>query len=147
MTHVHNNLNHNDSHHPFNHHDLNHAQHHVFSVKFYLKMFGLLVAFFVLNIFIFKSSISAPYNTILLLSVAIIQAGIVAFFFMELIHEEKFFTFIFLSTILFIILFLGISLLEIPARNFFHPDEGAHILRGYDQEGVYAPAMPKKEVE
>lgn len=120
---------------------------HVFSVKFYLRMFGLLLAFFAINLLIYLSPIPTPYSTGLLLAVATIQAGIVAFFFMELIHEDKFFTFIFISCILFIILFIAISLAEITGRSFFHPDEGAHILRGFDKQGVYAPALPQKGAE
>ena len=123
------------------------SQPHLFSVKFYLKMFSLLVVFLFVNIFVHLSGIPTPYNTLLLLIVASIQSLIVAFFFMELIHEDKFYLFVFGSCVLFIILFVAISLVEIPGRSFFHPDEGAHILRGYDQQGVYAPALPKKGIE
>ncbi len=119
----------------------------VFSKKFYLRMFGLLVVFLVINICVYKAELPSPYNILLYLTVASIQTGIVTLFFMELIHEDKFYTFVFGSCILFIILFMFVSLAEITGRNFFHPDEGAHILRGFDKEGVYAPAFPKKGIK
>jgi len=121
------------------------AHNHVFSLKLYMRMFGVLIAFLLLNLFIYKCDFPSPFSTIMLLTVALIQASIVALFFMELIHEDKFYTFVFGACILFMILFVAISLAEITGRSFFHPDEGAHILRGYDKQGIYAPAAPQNQ--
>lgn len=118
---------------------------HVLSLKLYFRIFALLLGFFFVNISIYLANIPAPYSLILLLTVASIQSILVVLFFMELIHDDKFYFFIFISCILFIILFLAISLAEITGRNFFHPDEGAHVLRGFDQQGVYAPAGPSQK--
>ena len=115
---------------------------HVLPIKLYLRVFGLLIAFFVLSILIYKSGFSSTTNLILLMTTATVQAVMVVVFFMELIHEDKFYAFAFGGSVFFMLLFLFVCLAEIPGRNFFNPEEGVHTLRGYDRSGVYAPAGP-----
>lgn len=122
--------------------DQKYLESQVLPIKLYLKIFFLIFALLGVNLFVYLTHILPQYNTAIFLSVASVQTLLVVLFFMELIHEDKFYFFIFISCILFILLFVIISLLEIPGRNFFHVDEGVHVLRGYDQQGVYAPSAP-----
>lgn len=122
--------------------DQKYLESQVLPIKLYLKIFFLLLAFLGFNLFVYVNNIFPQYSTMLFLGVASIQTLLVVLFFMELIHEDKFYFFIFISSVLFILLFIIISLVEIPGRNFFHPDESVHLLRGYDQQGVYAPSSP-----
>src|SRR5947207_1866396 len=71
------------------------ANPHVFSIKLYLKIFVAVLGLLFVNFGIYLSKIPAPYSLMLLMFVALIQTTLVAMFFMELIHEDKFFTFIF----------------------------------------------------
>lgn len=122
--------------------DQKYLESQVLPIKLYLKIFFVLLSFLGINIFVYVSNILPQYSTMFFLCVASIQTLLVVLFFMELIHEDKFYFFIFISSVLFILLFVVISLVEIPGRNFFHSDENVHMLRGYDQQGVYAPSSP-----
>lgn len=122
--------------------DQKYLESQVLPIKLYLKIFFLIFALLGINLFVYITNIIPQYSTWIFLTVASIQTLLVVLFFMELIHEDKFYFFIFISCILFVLLFVVISLIEIPGRNFFHLDEGVHVLRGYDQQGIYAPSAP-----
>lgn len=119
------------------------ASHHMFPVKLQIGVFFALLTMTFLNMGISHLPIPAFWITVLLLAVAIVQMLLVAFIYMELALENKFFTFIFVSTLFFISLFIAITLSELSGRDFFDPLESTHFLRAVDQNGNFAPKGPE----
>lgn len=122
--------------------DQQYLESQVLPLTLYLKVFFLIFALLGVNLAVYITNIFPQYNIWIFLSVASVQTLLVVLFFMELIHEDKFYFFIFISSVLFILLFIVISLVEISGRNFFHIDEDVRVLREYDQNGMYAPSAP-----
>lgn len=118
-------------------------QHHLLPIKTYLKVFVALLFMIFVNIGISKLPIPSFWMVVGLVSVAIVQTILVAVFFMELIHEDRFYAFVFGSSILFMLLFFVITLFELRGRDFFSQDEGIKVMRQYDQGGNFAPNGPK----
>lgn len=119
--------------------------HGLLPVKLYLAIFTLLLVMIFVNIGISFLPIPGIWKLGIILFIALVQTVLVAVFFMELIHEDKFYSFVFGSAVLFMILFFVITLTELSGRDFFHKDEGIKVMRGIDQNGNFAPGGPKLE--
>lgn len=130
---------------PDNSSDHDKKEHGLLPIKLYIAIFTVLLLMIFVNIGIAHLPIPSIWKTIFLLIIALIQTILVAVFFMELIHEDKFYSFVFGSAILFMLLFFTITLAELSGRDFFHKNEGIKILRGVDQKGNFAPGGPKLE--
>lgn len=116
-------------------------------VRLYLKIFFALLAMIFINMGIAHMPWPDEVITWSLIVVAFIQAILVAVFFMELIHEDKFFSFVFGSAVLFMFLFFLVSLLEIRTRDRFDRSEGTKFMRQVDQGGNFAPGGPRIQKE
>ncbi len=123
------------------HHNKN--DHGLLPIKLYIGVFLALLFMIFINIGISKLPIPGFWVTFSLITVSILQTILVAVFFMELIHEDKFYSFVFGSAILFMLLFFVITLGDLRGRDFFHKDEGVKVMRGIDQNGNFAPGGPK----
>ncbi|BBH54525.1 hypothetical protein [Fluviispira sanaruensis] len=120
-------------------------EHGLLPVRLYIGIFIVLLMMIFMNIGISMLPIPSIWIISLLIFIAVIQTILVSVFYMELIHEDKFYSFIFGSAILFMLLFFGITLGEIRGRDFFTATEGVKMMRGVDQNGNYAPGGPKIE--
>ncbi|KAB8031000.1 hypothetical protein [Fluviispira multicolorata] len=120
-------------------------EHGLLPVRLYVGIFIVLLMMIFMNIGISMLPIPSIWIVSLLIFVAIIQTILVAVFYMELIHEDKFYSFVFGSAVLFMLLFFGITLGEIRGRDFFTATEGVKMMRGVDQNGNFAPGGPKLE--
>jgi caa(3)-type oxidase subunit IV len=116
---------------------------HVLPLKTYFAVFFVLLFFIFFNVGVSFLSLSRFWTYFIVISVSVFQTGLVALFFMELIHEEKFFSFIFLSTLLFMLLFLVVSLFELNYRDQFHVEEDIYALRQSPESSGFAPKGPK----
>ncbi|MES2614280.1 MAG: cytochrome C oxidase subunit IV family protein [Bdellovibrionota bacterium] len=123
----------------------NHEEQHLFSVKFYVKIFFILLVMIFMNMGISKLPLPNEWVTFLLLVVATTQAVIVSLFFMELIHEDKFYSFIWAGAILFMVLFFIITLFELNGRGAFDKMEDIHYMRSIDLNNNYAPSGPEMQ--
>lgn len=123
----------------------NNGGHGLLPVKLYLAIFTLLLIMIFVNVGISFLPIPSIWKLAIILIVALSQSVLVAVFFMELIHEDKFYSFVFGSAVLFMILFFAITLTELSGRDFFHKNEGIKIMREVDQNGNFAPGGPKLE--
>ncbi|WP_186646143.1 hypothetical protein [Fluviispira vulneris] len=121
------------------------SEHGLLPVRLYIGIFIVLLMMIFMNIGISMLPIPSIWIISLLIFVAVIQTILVSVFYMELIHEDKFYSFIFGSAVLFMLLFFGITLGEIRGRDFFTATEGVKMMRGVDQNGNYAPGGPKIE--
>ena len=138
---------HSSNHSSSNKSEHNKDKHELLPVKLYLAVFLALLVMIFINIGISKLPIPSFWMTFALISVSIVQTILVGLFFMELIHEDKFYSFVFGSAILFMILFFVITLGDLRGRDFFHKNEGIKVMRGIDQNGNFAPGGPKLEHE
>jgi caa(3)-type oxidase subunit IV len=124
----------------------NNGNDHLFSVQFYVKIFLILLFMIFLNVGLAHLPISSGLRISLLLTVASVQAVLVCLFFMELIHEDKFFSFVWGSAVLFMLLFFIISLFELNGRGALDKLETIHYMRSVDKNGNYAPEGPKNKL-
>lgn len=92
-------------------------EHGLLPIRLYLAVFFILLIMIFMNIAISKLPISTFWMTAALIFVATIQTILVAVFFMELVHEDKFYSFVFGSSILFMLLFFAITLGEIRGET------------------------------
>lgn len=118
---------------------------HLYSVKFYLKIFFILLAMIFLNMGISKLPLPNEWVTFFLITVAFVQAVLVCLFFMELAHEHKFYSFVWGSSILFMILFFVITLAELRGRAAFDKTEDIRYMRQIDMNNEFAPAGPEMQ--
>lgn len=119
-------------------------------VRLYLKIFFALLVMIFINMGVAHMPLPNEVITCVLIFISFVQAVLVAVFFMELIHEDKFFSFVFGSAVLFMLLFFLVSLLEVRTRDRFDQTEGSKFMRQIDQGGNFAPGGPhiqKKPVE
>lgn len=123
----------------------NNGGHGLLPVKLYVAIFAILLIMIFVNVGISFLPIPGIWKLASILFVSLVQTILVAVFFMELIHEDKFYSFVFGSAVLFMLLFFVITLAELSGRDFFHKNEGIRVLREIDQNGNYAPGGPKLE--
>ena len=107
---------------------------HLLSVETYLKVFGILLFLIFLNIAVAKiPGLSSFLSIFCALSFSTVQMIVIVLFFMELIHENRFFLVIYLTSFLFVMLFVGITIAELGHRDTFSEVEDIKFLRTYDK--------------
>ena len=107
---------------------------HLLSVETYLKVFGILLFLIFLNIAVAKiPGLSSFLSIFCALSISTVQMIVIVLFFMELIHENRFFLVIYLTSFLFVMLFVGITIAELGHRDTFSEVEDIKFLRTYDK--------------
>ena len=103
-------------------HDAHDAQHHVSPVSLYLTVWiGLMIltAVTVLAYYVpiwLNVSLGAA-NIVIAMAIATVKASLVAWYFMHLRHDKKFHLLAFLSSLIFLGLFLTFTLLDINTRE------------------------------
>ena len=104
-------------------HDEEHVHAHIASAPFYLGIFGALV---VLTIITVKVSYYdfGTFNILVALLIATAKGSLVALFFMHLRHDNLFNTFAFLSSFIFLALFILLTYDDIGRRANLDPDYG-----------------------
>lgn len=91
--------------------------HHISSAKF---LWGVATALFVLTfitVAVTWIQIPAPWNVVLAISIAVVKALIVAAFFMNLYWDSKFNIMLFIMSVVFFGLLIGITLLDTLYRT------------------------------
>jgi caa(3)-type oxidase subunit IV len=116
----------------------------VLPVSIYLKVFVLLLILIGVNTGISQiPGLSSTASLVLCMLVSLVQTVLVATFFMELVHESKFFSFVFASSALFIVLFMAVTLFELNYRDMFVPMEGIRVMKDVDKVNRYSQDMPR----
>ncbi len=86
--------------------------HHISSAKF---LWGVAIVLFFLTfvtVAVTWIQIPAPWNVVVAVGIAVVKATLVVLFFMNLWWDSKFNTMLFLLSLLFFIIFIGITLLD-----------------------------------
>lgn len=86
--------------------------HHISSDKFLWAIAGALFALTFLTVAITWIEIPSPWNIVAAIAVACVKAGLVVTFFMNLYWDSKFNTILFVMSIAFLFLLVGITLLD-----------------------------------
>jgi len=92
--------------------DHDHGFAHVVSLKILGGVLGSLIALTVLTVAAANVDLGAEWNLVVAMVIATIKAGLVVTFFMHLLWDKKFNLLIFLSGVLFVILFISLALTD-----------------------------------
>lgn len=95
--------------------------HHISSDKLLLSVAGALFVLTLLTVGLYYMPIPQPWSIILAIIVAVFKASLVALFFMNLYWDSKFNLMLFLTSVVFLILLIGFTLLDTLFRNIPSP--------------------------
>ncbi|MDX1638578.1 MAG: cytochrome C oxidase subunit IV family protein [Balneolaceae bacterium] len=91
--------------------------HHISSDKILLSVAGALFILTIVTVGVHYLALPHPWSIIVAMIVAVMKASLVALFFMNLYWDEKFNTMLFLASILFLALLVGLSMLDTMFRT------------------------------
>lgn len=91
--------------------------HHISSPKFLWGVMAALLFLTFLTVFVTWVHIPGPWNVIVAIGIAAIKATLVAMFFMNLWWDSKFNLLLLITSIVFLFLLVGITLLDTLFRN------------------------------
>jgi cytochrome c oxidase subunit 4 len=91
------------------HHD---AISHVTPVRMLLGVWGALMVLTLVTVAVTKVDLGASTNLVIAMAIATIKAGLVATYFMHLRWDRPFHTLIFVGSLLFVSLFISMTLLD-----------------------------------
>lgn len=90
--------------------------HHVLPLKTYLGVAAALLVLTVVTVVVAQIELGA-WNIAVALAIAAIKASLVAFFFMHLYYDNKFYFIVFTIGILFLALFIGFTMIDTERRG------------------------------
>ncbi len=93
------------------------SSHHISSNFTLFGVAGALLVLTFLTVAVTWINIPEPFNIIVAIAIAVVKAALVAMFFMNLYWDTKFNTVVFLLSILFLIIFVSITLLDTMFRD------------------------------
>jgi cytochrome c oxidase subunit 4 len=95
---------------------------HVLPISVYLKTFGALVVLTIITVAASRVDLG-PLNLPLALAIATTKATIVALMFMHLFWDQKFFSIIIASSVIFLVIFVAFTMFDTEARGIADPFE------------------------
>ncbi|MFO8029032.1 MAG: cytochrome C oxidase subunit IV family protein [Cyclonatronaceae bacterium] len=93
------------------------STHHISTFTTLMSVAGALLVLTFLTVAVTWIDIPEPFNVIVAIAIAILKAAMVAMFFMNLYWDSRFNTIVFLMSILFLIIFVSITLLDTLFRE------------------------------
>ena len=100
-----------------------HPHHHVHPISHYLKVFGALMVLTVLTVAVSYADLGTASIGVAMV-VAVVKAALVLAFFMHLAQDDKFYTFIFLCTLIFVAIFFLFTFSDLATRGATSPEWG-----------------------
>ena len=97
------------------------STHHIASLSMLLTVAGALLVLTFLTVAVTWINIPEPFNVIVAIAIAVAKASMVAMFFMNLYWDTRFNAIVFLLSILFLAIFVGITLLDTLFRDSGFP--------------------------
>tara|TARA_B100000959_G_C14843291_1_gene566994 strand:- start:347 stop:715 length:369 start_codon:yes stop_codon:yes gene_type:complete len=98
-------------------------KHHIISIKTYLMVFISLLLLTVLTVLASMIDFGS-FNIVLALLIASFKSSLVLLFFMHLYYDNKINLIFILGSVLFLALFIGITMLDVTKRTDFYEIEG-----------------------
>ena len=99
-------------------------EHHIIPLSTYFKVFGALMVLTALTVITAQVDLGGWANIVLAMFIATIKASLVLMFFMHLYYDNKTNLIFFLGSVLFLIIFITFTLLDIDYRDKIYK-EGA----------------------
>jgi len=93
-------------------HDDDHGFAHVVSLQLLAGVLGALLVLTVLTVAVTRVNLGGEMNLVVAMLIATIKGALVVTFFMHLLWDKKFNLLVFLTGVLFVILFIGLSLTD-----------------------------------
>lgn len=100
---------------------------HVTPLSVYLGVFGALIVLTVITVGVSELGIPQPYSLILAMIVACTKAFFVVTFFMHLLWDKRLNTVVFLATIVFVLVFFSLTMVDLLSRDFIDPTMGNYV--------------------
>lgn len=91
--------------------------HHIIPFKVLLNTTIALLALTIVTVGVFYLDIPAPFDVVVAIILASSKATIVAMFFMGLYYDDKFNTIVLIFSLIFLLVFVGITLLDTLFRD------------------------------
>jgi len=98
------------------------SEHFVLPIKYVVIFFAALVGLTVLNLITAQYQLG-PWNLYIAMGLAVVKAVIIVWFFMGLHWDKGFNAAIFLSSLLFIMIFVLFTLADVLTRGFVSPEQ------------------------
>lgn len=98
---------------------------HITPLSTYLKTFGTLVVLTLITVGASRVNLGTTVNLGIALVIATIKASVVAAFFMHLAADHKFHTVIFVSSVVFLIIFVSFTMFDTETRGKAEAAEGS----------------------
>ena len=99
-------------------------KHHIIPLSLYFKVFGALMVLTALTVLVAQVNLGF-FNIILAMFIAIIKASLVLMFFMHLYYDNRTNLMFFIGSIIFLIIFITFTLIDIDYRDGIYKEEGA----------------------
>lgn len=115
--------------------------HHISPVRVYWLVFAALLVFTGLTYAVSFAKLG-PASLPVAMLVACIKATLVCTFFMHLKYDERFNVLVFVSSLFFMAVFFGFTMLDVASRALVDPIEGYGVYRQYNPPAAPAEAAP-----
>jgi cytochrome c oxidase subunit 4 len=99
---------------------------HILPLKVYLGVGAILLALTGITIAVSFVHLG-PFNIVVALAIAVVKALLVAFVFMHLYYDNKLYFMFFASTVLFLMIFIGFTMIDTMQRADLYPEVGTPI--------------------
>jgi cytochrome c oxidase subunit 4 len=106
---------------------------HVLPLRIYLGVGAILLALTGVTIAVSFVPLG-PFNIVVALTIAVIKALLVAFVFMHLYYDNKLYFMLLASTVLFLMIFIGFTMIDTMERADLYPEVGTPI---HSQAAMY----------
>jgi len=106
---------------------------HVLPFRLYLAVYGGLLGLTALTVGVSIAGLGR-FAIAAALTVAVLKAGLVIAYFMHLKYDVTFYSLAFFSSLIFVGLFLGLTLVDMTTRASMNPEEETFYKRKEDQE-------------
>ncbi len=93
------------------------TEHHISPLSTYFAVFGALLFFTVITVWVSTLGLSPTLSIVVAMTVAAIKATMVVMYFMHLKYGDRFYSFIFIASLLFVALFFTIVLTDMNSRT------------------------------
>lgn len=115
--------------------------HHILPLRLYFAVGGALLVLTVITVAVAMVDLG-PINLIVAMLIAAVKASLVVLYFMHLRYDNKLYSVIFVTSLLFLAAFIVFTMFDTMTRDEISPEEGGPINRRaamYDQQPATAP--------
>lgn len=91
--------------------------HHISSDKFLWAIAGALFVLTLVTVGVYYLALPYPWSIVAAIAIAVVKATLVALFFMNLYWDERFNTMLLITSVVFLALLVGLSMLDVFFRQ------------------------------